>query len=755
MFSNFKIITAAVIAISITVNTFAIQSKLIQHESFQDFTKEHAQTENTVVTSDGKIHLSWDVQTLAEKFGSSWVINTMVIDKNGIIYLGTSPNGEIYKYDNKLEMIYTAEIFDSNNIVDVNDTNDIPDTNDPNQLPKIIKADPAIANKHVFAMALDRKQNLIAAISGADGARILRYQKNKFDVILDLPETNYVFSMINDNKNGLIIGTGPEGKIFHLLKKGNKYSKELIYDAKENSILSLALDKNKLYAGTDQKGLIYKIDLETKQPTVFYDSDETEITAIIVDQNSTVYAASTSEEVAQTVAMAQRAIPSPKMPGRGQSKSKDSAQQMSNGLKLQIANIKPDPQAENKKRQLQAAAQQAQGPQSHIYKITPDGLVEDAYANQVLFFDLAMYKDNIVVATGNEGQLFQFDTFLKTDALLYQDELASQILAVTTFEDDLYLATANPAKLLKISSKYASNGYYISPLIDAGQPAKWGKLQVQANIPAQTYIKIQARTGNVKDPNSPTFGSWTDELEIKNPVQLDVSPARFCQYKIIFETDNPQATPLLSQVALAYVVPNIAPNVTSLDVSPAENKPDTLKIEYEAKDENEDKLIYDIQLKKIYREKWITIEENHSKEQFTFDTNMVEDGRYEIKIIASDEKSNDSQTKLTGTRISDVFIIDNTPPTIDILSIENTDKGFKMTLVVSDQLSLIDSLEYTINGSDQWQSTLPEDYIYDTTTENFEISIEDIKPSIHLISFKAKDSAGNIAFNSTEVEIEN
>ena len=54
-----------------------------------------------------------------------------------------------------------------------------------------------------------------------------------------------------------------------------------------------------------------------------------------------------------------------------------------------------------------------------------------------------------------------------------------------------------------------SEGVYTSSLVDAGQPAKWGKLQIEADVPAGCKVLMACRSGNVKDINDKSFSKWT------------------------------------------------------------------------------------------------------------------------------------------------------------------------------------------------------------------------------------------------------
>jgi hypothetical protein len=319
----------------------------------------------------------------------------------------------------------------------------------------------------------------------------------------------------------------------------------------------------------------------------------------------------------------------------------------------------------------------------------------------------------------------------------------------------VYLGTANPAKLIKLGSGFASEGTYDSDLVDAGQPAKWGKLQIEADIPQGCKVQVASRSGNVKDVNDPTFSDWTELVEITQPVQLHCPLGRFCQYKLVLQSKDGSQTPIIREIAVASSVPNLAPKVESVDVSPiaGAGKQGEFKISYKAKDDNSDKLIYKIDFRKIGRTSWIELKDELEAASFEWDGKTVEDGRYEVRVTASDERSNNTITKLTGSRISEPIVVDNTAPVIKRHSIDKDKQTITLKLQVSDEFSAIGRLNYTVDSNEKWKGTMPDDLVYDTTDEDFTIVIDKLKSGEHIIAVKISDSVGNIIYKTFEVKV--
>ena len=319
----------------------------------------------------------------------------------------------------------------------------------------------------------------------------------------------------------------------------------------------------------------------------------------------------------------------------------------------------------------------------------------------------------------------------------------------------MYLGTANPAKLIKLSSGFTSEGTYTSDLIDVGQPAKWGKLQIDADIPRGCRVRLASRSGNVKDVNDPTFSAWTELVEVIEPIQLRCPLGRFCQYKLVLQSEDGLGSPLIREIAVASTVPNLAPKVESVSVSriAAPGKTGMFKIGYKAKDDNGDKLIYKIDFRKIGRTNWIELKDELEAVSFEWNGKTIEDGRYEVRITVSDERSNTTTTKLTGSRISEAVVVDNTAPVIKTSPVKKDKKTVTLKLQVSDEFSAIGKVHYTVDSNAEWIGALPDDLVYDTTDEDFTVVIEELEAGEHIIAVRVSDDVGNTTHKTFEVNV--
>jgi hypothetical protein len=718
----------------------AITSKITRQSSSDDFLK--GQNENVVIDSKGTIKLGLSSRSLVDEFEDVWSINS-IVEIAGAVFVGTSPNGGIYKYSSgEITKIYPEQ---EENQAEEED-HSVAEPNEPNGLAdaNAVSAQEHLSNEHIFAMGVDTSGRLLAGISG-DKCQLVRYDNGEMEIVFEPNDTKYIFAIAHGKHDSIYLGTGPEGKIYKL--DSNAENAEVLYDSKDKNILSLAVGADGfVYAGSDTRGLVYRIDPDSKKATVLYDSEQDEITALLFDKTGQLYAAATSAQVART----EKGFAA-KHPPMGRPETKGKKPEGLNTLRLKIPNTEAqkDKKASAPPAPKRKPAKPAKG--SHIYRISKDGFVTDVFSEAVVLFTLVSNQEKIFAGTGNRAELYSVEPATEQQVVLYEDTQASLITSLLVSGDDIYVGTANPAKLMVLESRFAQEGTYTSDLIDASQPARWGKLQIEADIPSGCGVLVASRSGNVKDINDPTFSPWSQAVGIEAPVQLDCPQGRFCQYKLILKSPDGLRSPDIREVALAHTVPNLAPKVDAINV--ALKGQAEFKISYKATDGNDDKLIYKIDCKKLDWENWIELEDESKESSFEWDGRTVEDGRYEIRVTACDEPSNTIASKLTGVRVSDPIVVDNSPPKIIEHATVVEGDGVTLTMKLFDKLSAIGKLEYTVNSSDKWKGLTPEDGIYDTTEEDFVLTISDMQAGEHIISIRFADAIGNAGYKSFKISV--
>ena len=144
-------------------------------------------------------------------------------------------------------------------------------------------------------------------------------------------------------------------------------------------------------------------------------------------------------------------------------------------------------------------------------------------------------------------------------------------------------------------------------------------------------------------------------------------------------------------------------------------------IAWKAEDADTDRLSYTLHFRREGETAWRPLRTELNDTIFVWDTSAVADGRYVLRVSATDGPSNAVDRTLVGERISDPIDIDNTPPAV---TTEITRQGGTSRLVVRvrDVTSPILKLEYSLAGG-PWQLVYPADGLADSPEERYEIPL--------------------------------
>jgi hypothetical protein len=140
---------------------------------------------------------------------------------------------------------------------------------------------------------------------------------------------------------------------------------------------------------------------------------------------------------------------------------------------------------------------------------------------------------------------------------------------------------------------------------------------------------------------------------------------------------------------------------------------------------------------------------------FSWDTRTVADGRYEIRVTASDAAANPPGGEgKTASRVSDPVVVDNTPPAIGDLSWKQDGQAVTLNFKAVDRTSTVAGVEYSIDSHDDWQAVLPSDKIFDGPEESVSVRVPQLSAGPHQVTIRATDAHGNQAFANVLVTVE-
>jgi hypothetical protein len=356
-------------------------------------------------------------------------------------------------------------------------------------------------------------------------------------------------------------------------------------------------------------------------------------------------------------------------------------------------------------------------------------------------------------------------------------------------------ATANPGKLLRLSSAQAAKGSYTSEVQDASTVSTWGTLSWRGGTPAGTSVTLFSRSGNTAVPDE-TWSPWSSGYTKQEGEQIASPKARYLQWKVELAGTG-TATPVVTSVTAAYLQRNLRPAVTSITLHPpgvvfqkpfssgdtevagfdgvtsdkraaaasapgvpvtASTTPPLGRRGYQkglqtfiwkAEDDNEDDLSYDVLYRREGDTSWKPLKRNLTDPIFVWDTTSVPNGTYVVKIVASDAPGNPPGTALAGERESRSFDIDNSPPEIAVTSVRREGGKTVVVFTVKDAFSPLQRVEYSLD-SDRWRPIYPKDGLADSPSEAFEVSV-DADGADRAIVLRAVDAMNNVATARAEV----
>ena len=314
------------------------------------------------------------------------------------------------------------------------------------------------------------------------------------------------------------------------------------------------------------------------------------------------------------------------------------------------------------------------------------------------------HEDKLIVATGNEGQVFSVDPSLSETTVL-ADLDSSQVTCATQTDKGLLLSAANPGALMawnwpsprKVATRarslmpgrFQSSARSNSPPISRPIPRL-----LSSYGPAMSATRNRQRGPSgprpLRSPMTPTPIRCS-----RKEIKIDVPPARYLQYRLTLKGDG-ETTPVVDQADLAYVVPNTPPTVAKLTMKPAAVPapgvdPDPkLQVAWQANDANSDRLVYSLEYKPGKADRYLPLAKDLTQPKYDWQTQHVPDGWYTLRVTADDKLDNPLTSAKTGGRVSEPILIDNTDPALKDLKAEVLGNGqIKLSATAEDEFSPI------------------------------------------------------------------
>ena len=165
-----------------------------------------------------------------------------------------------------------------------------------------------------------------------------------------------------------------------------------------------------------------------------------------------------------------------------------------------------------------------------------------------------------------------------------------------------------------------------------------------------------------------------------------------------------------------------------------------------AHDDNDDELRYAVYFRGESEHEWKLLKDNLEQKFYSWDTTTLPDGAYYLKIVASDAPSNPPAAALKAERESERFEVDNTPPVVEDLKVGSASgkmSGHPASFTARDAFSSIERAQYSLDGGD-WILVTPSAGISDAPEERYEIILSGLALGEHTIAVRAYDRFENV-----------
>ena len=549
----------------------------------------------------------------------------------------------------------------------------------------------------------------------------------------------YVWGLAPSGRGEWFAATGTRGKLLKV--SGSRV--DVVLDSDESNLVSIVSDgKGGVYAGGDSKGRIFHAAADGTVRTVM-DASEDEVRGLTIGADGALYAAALTGSAVESDGETDRPTPA----------------------KSAVANAR-----------------------SSVYRIVPDSSIVSWWTStQPFVFALARTRDGVVAATGNRAGLYRLDRLGAATQLAALPQ--GQVTALVVEPDGGVLAaTSNPGALWRLGPGRASRGELISPTLDARRIAAFGRIRWLGD--AGGTARLEARSGNC-DPPDTTWSAWKGGKADADGIAIEAPPARYLQWKLVL--DDPKTR--VSSIEASWRERNLAPRIEDLVVAPqgvgfregemsphlesvTQNLPGGQKVEYSmapgstpkalrdlpmwaqglrtlqwhGTDPNGDPLTYRVEMRAEGTSDWIELGKDLTSSSFTWDTRGLPDGRYRIRVTASDAPGNAIGEEATGTAVSAPFLIDNTPPRITRLEARPDRDGVRFEGEAEDDASVLTRVEASLDDDD-WRVVTPEGGMADARRLRFSSRWPEVKPGLHTLSVRAVDAGGNPVVRAMRVTV--
>jgi hypothetical protein len=716
--------------------SFAATTATWELNGYQDFLR--GRMSGLSITRDGHLILGPKLETVfSSDQAQIWSVATA---PDGSLYLGTGNRGRLLK-------------------VDAAGNGTVAWTSD---------------QPEIFAVAIDRAGAVYAGTS-PDG-KVYRIENGRATEYFS-PGERYIWALAFAPDGSLYVATGQQGKIYRVTAAGKG---DLYYETGQSHVTALAFDREgRLLAGSEPNGILFRITGTPARGFVLYDANLPEIRSIVPTADGSIYAAALGGSLAKrTSAASSSSSSTPTVTAPATSITVTDAQ---SGLAVAP---KPDPTKPTMGTSpisAPATTTEVSGVErSALYKILPDNTIETLWTSkdENIYDIVADAGGMLTFLTDAQGRVYRLDPRpdRTRDAVLVAQTNEADVTRLSASPRGLLVAAGNVGKMLRLDASTSSTGWFESAVHDSGTVARWGRL---AWVGSKGVV-FKTRAGNSARPDA-TWSDWSESIADPAKAMITSPNARFIQWRAEF-AGAASAPPELDSVTIAYLPQNSPPSLRSITVSAqaapagasksvtssassafsitvtdtgdatsaAGTQAQTLSrptgqqilISWQADDPDGDKLSYSLWFRGEDEREWKLLRADISENTYLLDGDMLADGRYFFRVMASDRPSNPLDQARQVELIGPPVLIDNTPPVVNAGAARRGGTAIEIDVDAQDRGSALRRCEYSVDAR-PWVPIEAVDGVTDSAREQFLIHIDNFPPGEHLIVIRAYDVAGN------------
>lgn len=647
------------------------------------------------VGSDGVVRAGWTLGSVPMPGGAGTTATCAVALADGSVLVGTGPSGggKIVRVANDQATVYA-------------------DTGE----------------NAVSALAVDRSTPGTVYAATTSG-KIYRVSKGKADVLATIPGVDGVFALAVDKAGtALFAGTGSDGAVVRVDASGTS---SVYFKTDEPFVVSLAVaDDGAVYAGTGGKGLLYRITAPGRA-TVLYDFHGEDVHAIATAPGGRVYAIANEGAAAA---------------GSESTDSAASARRSSGGR------TPPGPSTATKPKAGKGA----------LWRFDAQGRPERMMHHDDFHYVSLAVDDRGVpyVGTGAEGRIYTVDEAHTVSLVADTDERQITAISLGAAARAHFVLGSDPATFHRILATGGPDAVWTSKPLDAGLRARFGHLTWRGT----GALEVSTRSGDTQTPDT-TWSPWSTPVAQGGAVQ---SPAgRYVQVRARLRDGSAS----IGDVNLAFRTDNLRAVVTDIaarerggaaeakeGIAPSGGSPgrhdSVVKVTWKVDNPDEDELRYRVQFRREGEARWLDAtrpDEVVTKAELDWDTAALPEGKYRLRVQATDEIANPLGDVTEHALESAPVLVDNTPPIFKSVGVQ----GRRLRAEVVDGLGPIVRIEVAVDGRLEWRPVAAVDGLFDTADEAVDADLAPLLSAAggagpHVVAVRAYDAAGNFVVKDVE-----